>query len=124
MARLVAKRILIVATLFLLVAQACTNDAMAQSPAKVALLVGVNTYERRGFRDLEVAERDIEEFSAVLKAAQFDVTLLTGKNATLARIQAATKQLLTDRKKSDLVLIGLAGHGIQMEVKGIDGKLQ
>jgi sulfatase modifying factor 1 len=96
---------------------------------KVALLVGVNQYDKRGFRDLEFAERDVEEMAALLDRAGYEVHLLTGrasgaKRATLKNIRAALEAMLKDRTKRDLVLVALAGHGLQIEVAGPDGKLQ
>jgi hypothetical protein len=60
--------------LLVAVALACYHAALAQQPAaqRVALLVGVNHYDKRGFRDLEFAERDVEELAQVLKAAGYD----------------------------------------------------
>jgi sulfatase modifying factor 1 len=96
---------------------------------KVALLIGVNKYDKRGFRDLEYAERDVQELKPLLEQAGYSVDLLTGsgegaKRATLKNIRAAVEALLKDRNKHDLVLIALAGHGLQLEVAGPDGKLQ
>jgi formylglycine-generating enzyme required for sulfatase activity len=101
----------------------------AASSKKVALLIGVNKYDRRGFRDLEFAERDVEEMQPLLEQAGYEVRVLTagasGANrATLENIEAAVESLLKDRTKHDLVLIALAGHGLQLEVPGPDGRLQ
>src|SRR5947199_9142287 len=38
---------------------------------KVALLIGVNKYENRKFRDLKVAQRDVEGLAAVLGPAGY-----------------------------------------------------
>jgi formylglycine-generating enzyme required for sulfatase activity len=99
------------------------------SGKRVALLVGVNHYDKRGFRDLEYAERDVEELAGVLKPAGYDVHLLTGSakddsRAELKNVQKAIETILTGRKKEDLILIALAGHGLQIEVTGADGKLR
>ena len=88
---------------------------------KVALLVGVNSYDKRGFRDLEYAERDIDALAAVLQDAEWEVRLLRGtstgsQRATLTNIQTAVEATLTGRTKRDLVLVGFAGHGVQAEV--------
>lgn len=94
---------------------------------RVALLVGVNRYDKRNFRNLEYAERDVEELAKVLGPAGYEVHLLTGsaqgeKRAELKNIQKAVEAVLTGRKKEDLVLVALAGHGLQIEVTGADGK--
>jgi sulfatase modifying factor 1 len=107
--------------------------ASAQKPAvegrRIALLIGVNKYDKRGFRDLEYAQRDVEELAAFLREADYETHLLTGsasgdKRATLANIQKAVETVLKGRTKKDLILVALAGHGLQIEVPGPDGKLQ
>src|SRR5262245_30111384 len=104
--------------------------SFGQTPGKrVALLVGVNHYDKRGFRDLEYAERDVEELADVLRGAGYEVHLLTGKaagsrRAELRNVQTAVGAVLTGRKKEDLILVALAGHGLQIEVAGGDGKLR
>src|SRR5262249_37435163 len=96
---------------------------------RVALLVGVNQYEKRNFRDLQYAERDVEELSRVLASAGYEVHLLTGsapgsRRATLKNVESAIEAALRGRTKKDLVLVALAGHGLQLEVAGSDGKLR
>jgi uncharacterized caspase-like protein len=104
--------------------------AAAQEAGKrVALLVGVNRYDKRGFRDLEYAERDVEELAKVLEPAGYEVHVLTasatGANrATLKNIQAALDGVVKERTKNDTVVIALTGHGLQIEVTGADGKLR
>jgi TPR repeat protein len=90
--------------------------------------VGVNHYDKRGFRDLEYAERDVEELARVLDRAGYEIHLLTGsaageKRATLKNVLAAIEATLKERTKRDLVLVCLAGHGLQIEIP-VDGKLQ
>jgi formylglycine-generating enzyme required for sulfatase activity len=103
--------------------------AQDQAGKRVALLVGVNKYDNRKFRDLEYAERDVEELAKVLEPAGYEVHLLTGsgrgdKRAELKNIAKAIEAVLTRRKKEDLVLVALAGHGLQIEITGSDGKLR
>lgn len=94
----------------------------AEEPKKVALLVGVNRYRTRILVDkpLQYAERDVTELAAVLKAQRFQVETLTGASATKAAIDQGLKRLLAGRAASDLVLLGFAGHGVQMAL--VDGK--
>jgi len=104
--------------------------AWAQNePRKVALLVGVNRYENVGFRDLDYAERDVTELGKVLKDLGFEVRVLTASaagesKATLANIEKTLSQTLQGLKKNDLLIIGLAGHGFQLEVPTVQGKLE
>ena len=80
-----------------LVVGLCQQSLAAQEPApagkRVALLVGVNKYDKRLFNDLSFAERDVEELAAILEKGGYDVHLLTGrasgaKRATLKNIPA------------------------------------
>jgi TPR repeat protein len=99
---------------------------------RYALLVGVREYDHARLPELKHTEHDVEELATILrdKNAGFDkVTLLTttrGKDnkallPTAANIRAAIKQLLAGKTKRDLVLVGLAGHGVQLRIKGDDG---
>jgi formylglycine-generating enzyme required for sulfatase activity len=97
-----------------------------EKPAKVALLVGINKYDRRGFDDLRYAERDVEDLRKELESAGFRVILLkgsaTGKDrATRANIEERLAELLKGATKETVVLVALSGHGQQLEVKA-DGK--
>jgi Caspase domain len=96
-----------------------------KAPTKVALLVGINNYSKRGLaaKPLTWAERDVTELSKVLSKGGFSVRLLTGSaagddKATKANIEAALDELLKGRGASDVVLVGLAGHGQQLKIKG------
>jgi len=95
---------------------------------KVAILVGINKYDGR-LRDLDYAERDVTELGKVLKEQGFEVRVLiatgTGDDkATLANVEKAVKATLAKIGKKDLLLIGLAGHGFQLEVPDAQGKLE
>src|SRR4051794_9638665 len=93
----------------------------AAKPRKVALLVGINKYQKRGFADLSFAERDVEELARLLGGGGFEVELLTGEDATLEKVERGVAKLLAGRGKEDLVLIGLAGHGVQASVRRAGG---
>ncbi|MDA1015005.1 MAG: caspase family protein, partial [Planctomycetota bacterium] len=103
----------------------------AMTGRKVALLIGVNQYEKRGFAEkpLSYAERDVDELAQEFTKHKFEVRLLKGSlagadRATKANIQAAVDALLTGRKADDLVLVGLAGHGQQMPLRDADGRIR
>ncbi len=93
------------------------------APKKVALLVGINKYERRKLEGnpLQYAERDVKELAAVLEKQGFEVRTLTGRDATKTHIDDALTMLLKGSKK-DVVVIGFAGHGLQMNLLDDDGK--
>jgi formylglycine-generating enzyme required for sulfatase activity len=93
-------------------------------PKKVALLVGVNRYKARilSEKPLSFAERDVEELAKVLKGQGFEVRALTGAEATKEGIDKALDLVLKGREASDLVLLGFAGHGVQMPLVDGEGK--
>lgn len=96
-------------------------------PKKVALLVGVDSYDYRPFDDLNYAERDVEELAKVLRAAGYEVRLLLGSaagadRATKANIDKALADALKKVTKRDLLMVALAGHGLQVPAKGEGGK--
>jgi TPR repeat protein len=96
-------------------------------PKKVALLVGVNAYDNRKFEDLQFAERDVTELAKELRAAGYDVRLLTGSGAdraTKANIDKALAEVLKKVTKKDTLLVALAGHGQQVEVKEAGGRVK
>jgi uncharacterized caspase-like protein len=95
----------------------------------VALLVGVNQYDKRGFaaRPLQFAERDVEELAGVLELHGFQVRQLTGSakgadRATRANVLAALDALLKDVDSRDTVLVAFAGHGEQIPLKDAQGR--
>ncbi len=98
--------------------------AAEDEPRRVALLVGVNRSEIRIFADspLQFAERDVQELAAVLKEQGFDVRTLTGAEATRKQIDDALTDVLKGRKARDVVVIGFAGHGVQMPLEDDEGK--
>jgi uncharacterized delta-60 repeat protein len=95
---------------------ACADEP---APRKVALLVGVNKYQKPGFKDLDFAEADVEAVEDELKKLGFEVTLLLGsgtgaKQATLANIEAAARTMVAPLTKNDVALVMLSGHGQQL----------
>src|SRR5687768_8484788 len=88
-------------------------DGEAAEPRKVALLVGVNTYQRRNFSNLRYAERDVTELAAELKKLGFATTLLLGSSegaskATKSNVESALQRLLIGIGKDDTVLVALS----------------
>ena len=97
-------------------------------PKKVALLVGVNRYDKRGFAEkpLQFAERDVDELAVLLKKQNYDVRVLKGSSsgtsrATKANIDAAVNAVLSGRNERDVVLLAFAGHGQQMPLLDRNG---
>ena len=96
----------------------------AEEPGKVALLVGINNYNRRKLEDnpLRFAERDVQELAVVLQEQKFAVRTLTGPDATKVNIEEALTGLLKGPKK-DVVVVAFAGHGMQLPLKDERGRL-
>jgi formylglycine-generating enzyme required for sulfatase activity len=120
--------------------EAATTRGVRRRPAAVptgeptvagkhALLIGIRAYEHPRLRALRYTENDVEEMAKLLQGKEegfASVRLLTTTRGqadpadapTLANIRAAVADLLHHRHKRDLVLIALAGHGLQLEVNG------
>lgn len=90
--------------------------AHAEQPTagrKFALLVGVNEYRHAKLDKLEFAERDVEELADVLREQKYKVVLLKGAEARVSSIQSKLSRLLKDATAKDMIVVALAGHGIQ-----------
>src|SRR4051812_17019757 len=85
---------------------------------RYALLVGVNEYHHTGFRNLEFAANDARELADLLKANGYEAVLQTNRQATLEQVRGQLKSLLAKRGRHDLVLVALAGHGLQFDDGG------
>jgi hypothetical protein len=106
--------------LTLLLAIACRSAATADDAAtgkRVALLVGINAYQKPFFEKLKYAERDVQQTGQVLKTLGFEVTTLTGTSATRQAILAAAQRLVQPLSQDDIVLVMLCGHGLQLDAK-------
>ncbi len=106
-----------------LAAVAQAKPVHAQEGKRYAIVVGVNTYDHPKLEPLKYAVNDAIELGDVLAKAGYTVTVLTddaGKKdpklaPTKANIEGRLKAVLDGAKKGDLVLVGLAGHGLQFE---------
>jgi formylglycine-generating enzyme required for sulfatase activity len=102
-------------------------QAPAPPPKRVALLVGINEYNRRGFVDLKWAENDVDAVGQELRRIGFDkVVTMKGSapgdlRATRENIDKQLMALLAGVGKNDVVLVMLSGHGQQLPVKRPDG---
>ena len=94
----------------------------AAEPRKVALLVGINVYQKPFFANLEYAERDVEQMEITLKSLKWDVTRISGKAASRDAIDKAVNRLVKPLTKDDVMLVMFCGHGQQVDVKLADGK--
>ena len=100
--------------------------AAQDQPKRLALVVGVNQYKKRGLAEkpLRFAERDVTELARVLGDQGFRVVTLTGDAATKRAIETARDRLLNDCNASDLVLLAFAGHGAQLDLRDAEGRLE
>jgi uncharacterized caspase-like protein len=91
------------------------------SGRKLAVLVGVRTYQHSDLKNLDYPENDVDELAALLNRQGFSVTLLTTRAKPTDQDQFPTSDnirrqlaaVLKGATKHDLVLVGLAGHGLQ-----------
>src|SRR5208337_3532762 len=91
------------------------QESAAGTPTRrVALLVGINEYRKRGFIDLKWAENDVAEMEQELRRLGFDkVVVMKGSSQgelrpTKENIEAQLKGLLANVGKDDIVLVMLS----------------
>jgi formylglycine-generating enzyme required for sulfatase activity len=97
-------------------------SAQIQAPRKLALLVGVTKYNHAKLSELRYAENDVVELGKVLTKQGFDVTVLTSTGGekkpsaapSAANIRTQLAKLLDNVTHRDMIVIGLAGHGLQI----------
>ena len=103
----------IIASLMLL------GTASADEPRKIALLVGVSDYQSDQVDDLKFAENDIRVVGSQLKLMGFEVTSLSGDQATRDQTIATIDKFMdraSELESSDIVLVMFSGHGQQIRV--------
>ncbi len=116
------------APIFVLIALTPALGADAEGE-KYALLVGVSKYNKNELRDLPYPAEDVEDLSQIFLANGYrpeNVTVMTQKRGSeearllpsAENIRRELALLLRDREEGDTVVIGLAGHGVQ--IVGVD----
>jgi len=113
--------LLLAATLSLIPNRSLLHAETKSAGRRLAFLVGVQKYGHAQLRNLDFAERDIEQLGEVLEQSGFTVVRLAtalgvqdaSRMPTIKNIREQLDLLLKDVEKDDLVLVGLAGHGIQ-----------
>jgi len=88
---------------------------------RLALVVGVKEYKHAALDSLKYTENDAAELAAVLRAAGYRVTLMSdsegekndARHPTRVNIDRELKAMLKGIGRDDVVLVGLAGHGLQ-----------
>lgn len=88
---------------------------MSTSPRR-AVIIGVDTYQDTGIRNLTGARNDAEEMhDRLTKSGDFKVEerhLLLNENASAAKIRRAISDLLWKTDESELSLLYFSGHGL------------
>jgi formylglycine-generating enzyme required for sulfatase activity len=92
---------------------------------RYAVLAGVEDYQHENLRrpKLEYAVEDVTDLGAVLRAAGYEVVLLTDDTGrrdpslapTRANIERVVTEVLRRSGKADTVIIAFAGHGLQFQ---------
>jgi formylglycine-generating enzyme required for sulfatase activity len=122
----VVLRLLSLSALILPLLGAPPGPAQPAGGRKHALLVGVREYDSAKLEALRFTENDAEDLARVLQGkGGFRVRVLTTSRGvknradapTGSRVRAEIKALLANRQPDDLVLLALAGHGIEVNVK-------
>jgi hypothetical protein len=111
----------VIAFLGTLLAMPIDGTAGASDGQRRAILVGVNQYDHQKFKSLRYSVNDVTALAPFLRQAGYDVELLTDDEAvkdperrpTLANIRARLQAAIHRSKRTDTLLIGLAGHGLQ-----------
>ena len=98
----------------------------ATGAEKYALLIGVAKYDHAEMNKpeaLQFPEEDAKALGDVLKAGGYTVELLLGKAATQAAIKAKLTALQKKADAEGVVLIGLFGHGVEVDTVDSDGNV-
>ena len=85
----------------------------SQSPAKDALLIGINKYEHSSFSTLSYSEEDAKAIGKVLTDNGYKVELLLGSQATKKAIIDALERCSSRGGNHGVLLVGIFGHGIE-----------
>jgi len=95
-----------------------TADAIEASfgPRRVALLIGVGSYDDPLFPDLMHAENDAVEFGEILETRDYGgfdriIVLTTPVQTTQARILTELVSLKNDLRSQDTLMVYFSGHG-------------
>lgn len=99
--------------------------ARAMAGERYALLVGVKQYNKNELTSLDYTENDVTVFGELLldKAAYKQVVIMTQSKAefeprylpTATNIRRELKAMLAACKPDDMIVVALAGHGVQFQ---------
>lgn len=107
--------------LLLLAASTCmcvANETLAKD--RYALLVGVSKYMNSGMSSLRFPEKDASGLGEVLRTGGYEVETLIGENATRSAIHAKFDAIRKQTKNKGIMILGLFGHGSEVDKPGGD----
>jgi TPR repeat protein len=107
----------------LLIVALGASPCLGQKAKRYAVLVGPREYDHSKLTPLDYTQNDVTELAGLLRAAGYEVVLLTdsaGKKdrrlaPTKANIEARMKEVLDKCKRHDLVIVAFSGHGLQFD---------
>jgi hypothetical protein len=104
---------------------AAARSLVAAEPQKYALLIGVTKYRHAGMNEpaLEFPEADARALGDLFRASGYEVDLLLGSDATQKAIRGKLEALNQKGESEGVVLVGLFGHGVEVETRDAQGKL-
>jgi TPR repeat protein len=97
---------------------------VAEEPQRYALLIGVAKYAHAGMNQpepLQFPEADARAIGDLLKESGYTVELLLGKEATRDVIREKFVGLRQQGDADGIVLVGLFGHGVEVETASESG---
>lgn len=100
-----------------------TTDALnaALAPRRVALLVGIDTYEDTAFPTLRHAAHDAEALAGVLRdpmGGGFDEIELLSGGPNRERVVRSLQSLARELRREDVVIVYFSGHGTRVRADG------
>ncbi len=107
-----------ISNLFSILAVLCVASASAEEPrTRLAFLAGVADYRHKTMENLDFPHNDVGELAKQLKRLGFDVTSITGENASRDKLKTAFSNFVSQAErlgKDDIVFVALSGHGQQL----------
>ena len=109
----------------LLLAALSLFPSLAAAAEKYALLIGVAKYEYAEMNKpeaLQYPEEDAKALGELLKSGGYKIDLLLGSAATQTAIREKLKALTGKAEADGVVLIGLFGHGVEVNTVDAEGR--
>ena len=117
------QRFALLLILLAVVAKATAQESATTQPQRIALVVGISDYFHKNMEDLKYAEKDAVDVGDSLTRLGFEVTQVTGRNATRHNVNKTIDAFLESASKLEagsIVFIMFSGHGQQLRVSETD----